>query len=438
MRGTLDLVSGTLTLGPRRLTIEHPIAGTPSNLIADATSSLTVDGTAAGIHVPASVSDLAELSIQTAEAVTLDGPLALHIRLDLDGGNLVADGHLVRIVSGATVSRTTGHVIGTLEKPVAAGGPLTVTFEIGDASGYTPILAQWSAVGLDGTLAASTVAGDDDPVLAAVGLLSVASVNRTWTLAPAGLASDPVEITAVFLPGDLDPLADPAHLLAVVSEGGTSTLPSLVQRTATSATVLLAAVPSATLALGMPGSNLGVTIAGSTGSLTGEPYMALLTATNLGTFDGTASVELDLPPGTSLVSAAPSQGSCGQIASSVVVCGLGPIAAGGSASVDLVVRFSTPGAHQLVARVATAVPTVDADATNDVAILEVVVSLPPPEPTPAPTPGLTPQPSPVAGALPDTAGSPSELTAVAEVTLATLLGLALIALTRLRRRHTCR
>ncbi len=208
--GTLDLVSGTLTLGTRRLTIEHPIAGTPTNLVAGATSSLTIAGSTPGIEVPASVTDLAELSIQTVEAVSLDGPLALHVRLRLDGGNLDADGHLVRILAGATVARTSGHVIGTLEKPISAGGPLTVTFEIGDASGYTPLVATWGAVSLDGTLAATTAAGDDAAGLAAVGLVPTASVNRTWTLAPAGLANDPIEVGVTYLPGDLDPLADPA------------------------------------------------------------------------------------------------------------------------------------------------------------------------------------------------------------------------------------
>jgi hypothetical protein len=430
--GTLDLVSGTLTVGPRRLTIEHPIAGASSNLVADATSSLTVDGTTAGIRVPASVSDLAELSIQTAEAVTLDAPLALHVRLRLDGGNLVADGHLVRIVSGATVSRTSGHVIGTLEKPIASGGPLTVTFEIGDASGYAPIVARWNAVGLDGALAASTAVGDDDAALAAVGLLSMASVNRTWSLAPAGLAADPVEITVAYLPGDLDPLADPASLLAVVTEGGASTLPSVVQRTATSVTVTLGAVPAGTLALGMPGSNLAVTIGGPADSLTGEPYTALVTATNLGAFGATASVELDLDPGTTLVSATPSQGSCAPSGSSVV-CTLGPIAAGGTATVDLVVSFSAAGVHQLVARIAAAGPTVDADGTNDVATLDVAASL-----APEPTPVAQTSPSPAPNELPNTAGSLSELRAVANMTLLALVGLAVIALVRVRHRHTGR
>jgi hypothetical protein len=440
--GTLDLAAGTLTLGPHRLTIEHPIAGTPASLIADATSSLTVDGTTAGIHVPASIGDLGELSIQTPEAVTLDAPLTLHVGLLLDGGNLDADGHLVRIVSGATVSRTSGHVIGVLEKPVAAGGPISVTYEIGDASGYTPIVVSWASVGLDGTLAASTSAGDDDAALAAVGLLPAASVNRTWTLVPTGLAADPVEIAVTYLSADLDPLADPASLLAVVSEGGTSSLPAVVGRTPTSATASVAAPPARTLGLGMPGSNLAVTIGGAPDTLVDQPYSGLVTATNLGAFGGTATVTVDLDPGTTLVSAVPSQGSCAPSGSSVI-CALGPMAPGGLANVALVVSFGTTGPHQLLARIEAAAATVDADPTNDVAALDIVAALPP-EPTPAPTPASTPvgspatSASPAPGELPNTAGGPPALNGVVVVTLVALAGLALIGFARLRPRRTRR
>jgi hypothetical protein len=299
--------------------------------------------------------------------------------------------------------------------------------------GYTPIVAQWDTVGLGGSLATSTAAGDDDAALSAVGLLSVGSVNRTWTVAPGGLAADPVEMTVTYLPGDLDPLANSASLLAVVTEAGSSTLPNVVQRTATSATVALAAVPTGTFALGMPSANLSVTIGGPTDALAGEPYQALITATNLGAFGGTASVTIELDPGTTLVSATPSQGSCAPSGSSVV-CSLGPIATGAIANVDLVVSFSTAGAHQVVARIAAALSTVDPDASNDIATLEVVLSVSP-APTPEPSPLVTPQPMspPDRGELPDTAGS-LELSGVAKLTIGVLAGLALIALLRVRPR----
>ena len=306
--GTLDLVSGTLTLGTRRLTIERPIAGMPTNLVAGPTSSLTIAGTTPGIHVPASVADLAELSIQTSEAVTLDGPLALHIRLRLDGGNLDAGGHLVRIVAGATVARTSGHVMGTLEKPIAAGGPLSVTFEIGDATGYTPLVATWVAVSLDGTLTAVTAAGNDAAGLAAVGLVPTASVNRTWTLAPAGLGNDPVEVGVTYLPGDLDPLADPAFVLAATSESGSWFLPPVVQRAPNGLTVSLPAAPNGTLALGMPGSDVVVAISGPATALTDTPYPSMVTVSNLGAYMATVNVDIELDPGTVVVSATPRPG----------------------------------------------------------------------------------------------------------------------------------
>lgn len=73
--GTLDLVAGTLTIGAHRLTIDMPIVGLATNLVADASSSLTVAGTVAGIGVPASITDLTELEIINPAGTSLDGPL---------------------------------------------------------------------------------------------------------------------------------------------------------------------------------------------------------------------------------------------------------------------------------------------------------------------------------------------------------------------------
>ncbi len=57
--------------------------------------------------------------------------------------------------------RSSGHVIGRLQKAIPAGGPVSVTFEIGDALGYTPVQASWESVTIAGTVIASTSAGDD-------------------------------------------------------------------------------------------------------------------------------------------------------------------------------------------------------------------------------------------------------------------------------------
>ena len=53
--GTLTLASGGSSSGSNLLTISNAIAGTPTDLVAGSTSSLTVTGSGTGIVVPASV-----------------------------------------------------------------------------------------------------------------------------------------------------------------------------------------------------------------------------------------------------------------------------------------------------------------------------------------------------------------------------------------------
>jgi len=69
--GRLTLTTGQLNVGAHLLTIRNAIAGTPTNLVADASSSLTVGGAGAGISVPSSVLQLGDL--------TLDNPSGLAI-----------------------------------------------------------------------------------------------------------------------------------------------------------------------------------------------------------------------------------------------------------------------------------------------------------------------------------------------------------------------
>lgn len=398
--GLLDLPAGPFSIGPHRLTIAMPIVGFAGNLMGDSSSAVTIGGVAAGIRLPASIPQLRELQIVNPTGVTLDGPLDVTGQLILAGGNLVGLPHIVSITPGASVTRTSGHVVGSLQKAIASGGPSTVAFEIGDASGYAPIEITWTTVGTSGSMTASTVVGDD-PGLAIVGLVPSASVNRTWTVAPSGLASDPALVTLNYLATDLDPGADPGALAAMNSDGGVLTLPTVVSRSPTSATLSLATAPSGTFSLAMRGSNLDVGIDGPTTGETGRAYRYLIVVGNAGAFstDGTRlSVRL---PGLTVSGTVASQGSC-SLADEVLTCDLGPIPSAGHATVEFDIASSTAGVFLIAADVAVGGGTVDPEAANDAAELRLVIGNPSPPPA-------TPVPSAVAdgdlpdGDLPDTA-----------------------------------
>ena len=98
----------------------------------------------------------------------------------LSGDTFSSNGHLLYVSSTGSVVRTSGEVVGTLTKYVPTGSP-TVTFEVGDASTYTPATLVFNSVSVAGDVSASTTPGDH-PQIATSTIDPAQSVNRYWTL----------------------------------------------------------------------------------------------------------------------------------------------------------------------------------------------------------------------------------------------------------------
>ncbi|MFC1860963.1 hypothetical protein ACFLYL_01610 [Chloroflexota bacterium] len=108
--------------------------------------------------------------------------------LTLTSGNITANYNTVIIASSGSVSRTSGHVIGNLQKAISADGSVSRTFEVGTGSNYAPIDVTISAVTGSGggqTLTGSSTSGDH-PNIGTSGIDSDKSVNRYWTLTKGG------------------------------------------------------------------------------------------------------------------------------------------------------------------------------------------------------------------------------------------------------------
>ena len=92
-----------------------------------------------------------------------------------------------------------------------------------------------------------------------------------------------------------------------------------------------------------PTTDLTITSEGQPASVTaGASALRIITVTNTG--EGTASgvsVAFTLPPGTSLVSSDPSQGTCGAVVEGTVTCDLGDLAGGAGATVRFVITTPT-------------------------------------------------------------------------------------------------
>lgn len=124
--------------------------------------------------------------------------------LTLSGGTITTGANRVVITPTGSVSRTSGHVVGNLEKNVATGSNVARSFEVGDAVNYSPVDLIFSTVSVSGELTASATAGDH-PSIAGSDILSAHSVNRYWTVSKdVNLAFTNYIATFNFTAGDVD------------------------------------------------------------------------------------------------------------------------------------------------------------------------------------------------------------------------------------------
>ncbi|MFT3909089.1 MAG: T9SS type A sorting domain-containing protein [Ferruginibacter sp.] len=73
--GTLMLSNGMFTVGANTLTINNPVTGTVNNLSANNTSSIIIAGSAAGVNLPSSVTQLKNLTVSNSSGTILQGNL---------------------------------------------------------------------------------------------------------------------------------------------------------------------------------------------------------------------------------------------------------------------------------------------------------------------------------------------------------------------------
>lgn len=237
VNGTLTLTSGTLAVGANTLTLNGPaIAGTPSNLSTTSSSSLSFGGTAAGVSVPSSVTQLNNLTINNGNGITLNSSPTINGTLTLSAG-VVSTGANTLITTAncpGSVARTSGHVAGFLRLQVPTGSP-TCTFDVGDSTTYRPMNLTFSSVTTAGNLAGSvSQSAGDHPNISTSGLDATQSVNRFWTLTNSGIALSSYNATFNFVAGDVDAGADTAQFEVERWDGTSWSTTTAGTRTATS------------------------------------------------------------------------------------------------------------------------------------------------------------------------------------------------------------
>ena len=187
-----------------------------------------------GALLPASINNL---TIDNASSVTLTSTTTVNGTFALTSGNLITGSDTLILGTTGSVARTSGHVVGMLQKNVAAGSNVTRTFEVGSGNSYAPIDVTLATVTTAGDLIASTT-GNDHPNIGTSGIDSTKSVNRYWSLANMGIGFTAYDAVFNFVSGDIDAGANPNNFIAAKYDGVTWSSSTEGIRTSTSLQVL--------------------------------------------------------------------------------------------------------------------------------------------------------------------------------------------------------
>ncbi len=221
LRGATATMNGTFT----RTTTTGTVTSNRT-----ATDAQTLSGTALAFS---------NFVMNSANGVTLGNNATVNTVLTLTSGIIDTTSSLTLTTAAScatpSVTRTSGWVNGNLKKAIPAGAS-TCTFEIGDASNYTPVATAFVAGTGAGNLTISTTGGDH-PSIASSGIDSTKSVNRFWTLTNGGVTLPGAGFTATFSyingsPVDFDTGATPANFI-VEQWNGTGWLPTTLNASCT-------------------------------------------------------------------------------------------------------------------------------------------------------------------------------------------------------------
>lgn len=169
---------------------------TNTTIFLNGTGTQTISSTGAFNH----------LTINKSTGIlSLFSDITVNGTLTLTNGRLTTDSYKVIISSSGTVTRTNGHVNGTLQKHYNTGNNVSRTFEIGNATVYTPVTVLFSSVTTAGTMTARTTSYDHPELPTSLVNINK-SVGRYWTLTNNGIVfpTNGATVTPIWVASDID------------------------------------------------------------------------------------------------------------------------------------------------------------------------------------------------------------------------------------------
>ena len=220
--GTLVSTSGTLSVAGN-FNNSGTFTANNGTVNLNGTSTQTMGGSAA--------ISFSSLTINNSNGIVIGGNCTVAGTLTLSNGTITTNAYSLAVSSTGTVSRTSGYVIGNLNLYFATGAT-SHTFDIGDASAYTPVTVSFASVTTAGSLTASTTTGDHPQIITS-GLNSSKTANRYWTLTNSGIIFTTYNVMFTFVPADLDASAVPTSFTVARYNSGTWSTPTLGTLTST-------------------------------------------------------------------------------------------------------------------------------------------------------------------------------------------------------------
>jgi hypothetical protein len=156
--------------------------------------------------------DCNNLTINNPAGVTLSSNHAVNGVLTLTIGNVITGIDKLAISATGSISRTNGHIFGNLQMYIPTGTDVTRTFEIGDASNYTPIDLKFASVSVAGNLTGSTNV-PDHPQIGTSSIDAAKSVNRYYSLISGGVTFTTYDAVFTFVTDDVDPGANTSNFI---------------------------------------------------------------------------------------------------------------------------------------------------------------------------------------------------------------------------------
>ncbi len=209
VNGNLSISGATLSDSIYTLTVKGNISNNTVNTGSGTGKTLLAGGSSA--HQISGGGSFRILELNDINGATVNANFTVDSILVLTSGVMTTGSNVISCSVFPGTSRTAGHVHGFLQKTIGvSGSPQTYTFQVGDATNYTPVELTFQSVSVGGTVMASQTAVDH-PQVKYSGLDEYKDVNRFYTLSGAGLTFSTYDATFNFVAGDIDAGANTAY-----------------------------------------------------------------------------------------------------------------------------------------------------------------------------------------------------------------------------------